>query len=49
MHFTVMLAVLADGIKLSPYVVLKRKTMLKEQLPTGIIVRCQNQDGWLKT
>lgn len=49
MHFTVMLAVLADGIKLPPYVVLKRKTMLKEQLPTGIIVRCQNQDGWLKT
>ncbi|NXE21774.1 POGK protein, partial [Ardeotis kori] len=44
----VMLAVLADGIKLPPYVILKRKTMLKDQLPTGIIVRCQNQ-GWMST
>lgn len=46
MCITVMLAVLADGIKLPPYVILKRKTMLKDQLPTGIIVRCQNQ-GWM--
>lgn len=44
-----MLAVLADGMKLPPYVILKRKTMPKEQLPTGIIVRCQTQDGCLKT
>lgn len=42
------LAVLADGMKLPPYVILKRKTMLKDQLPTGIIVRCQNQ-GWIST
>lgn len=48
MCITVMLAVLADGIKLPPYVILKRKTMLKDQLPTGIIVRCQNQ-GWMST
>lgn len=48
MHFTVTLAVLADGMKLPPYVVLKHKTMPKEQLPTGIIVRCQNQ-GWMST
>ncbi|NXI46847.1 POGK protein, partial [Galbula dea] len=40
--------VLADGIKLPPYVILKRKTMLKDQLPTGIIVGCQNQ-GWIST
>lgn len=48
MCITVMLAVLADGIKLPPYVILKRKTMQKDQLPTGIIVRCQNQ-GWMST
>lgn len=48
MCIIVMLAVLADGIKLPPYVILKRKTMLKDQLPTGIIVRCQNQ-GWMST
>lgn len=48
MCITVMLAVLADGIKLPPYVILKRKTMLKDQLPTGIIVWCQNQ-GWMST
>ncbi|KFP45913.1 Pogo transposable element with KRAB domain, partial [Chlamydotis macqueenii] len=48
MCITVMLAVLADGIKLPPYVILKRKTMLKDQLPTGIIGRCQNQ-GWMST
>ncbi|RLW13115.1 hypothetical protein DV515_00000398 [Chloebia gouldiae] len=48
MCITVMLAVLADGIKLPTYVILKRKTMQKDQLPTGIIVRCQNQ-GWMST
>ncbi|NWU24713.1 POGK protein, partial [Dyaphorophyia castanea] len=47
-HKILMLAVLADGIKLPPYVILKRKTMLKDQLPAGIIVRCQNQ-GWMST
>ncbi|KFV69216.1 Pogo transposable element with KRAB domain, partial [Dryobates pubescens] len=44
----VRLAALADGIKLPPYVILKRKTMLKDQLPTGIIVRCQTQE-WMPT
>ncbi|KFP07499.1 Pogo transposable element with KRAB domain, partial [Calypte anna] len=48
MCITVMLAALADGIKLPPYVILKRKTMLQDQMPTGIIVRCQNQ-GWMST
>lgn len=48
MCITVTLAVLADGIKLPPYVILKRKTILKDQLPTGIIVRCQNQ-GWMSS
>jgi hypothetical protein len=40
-HVTVILAVLADGRKLPPYVILNRKNMPKEQLPIGIIVRCQ--------
>ncbi|NXU72638.1 POGK protein, partial [Oreotrochilus melanogaster] len=47
MCITVMLAALADGIKLPPYVILKRKTMLQDQMPTGIIARCQNQ-GWIR-
>lgn len=43
-----MLAMLTDGIILLPYVILKRKEMLKELLPTEIIVRCQN-GGWMFT
>jgi hypothetical protein len=43
---TVMLAVLADGSKLPPCVFLNRKTMPKEQLSLGIIVRCQPKD-WM--
>lgn len=35
------LAVLADGSKVSTYVILNHKTMSKQQLSTGIIVRCQ--------
>jgi hypothetical protein len=45
MRVTVMLTVLADGMKLPPYVILNRKTMPKEQLPIGLIVRCQS-NGW---
>jgi hypothetical protein len=41
MRVTVMSAVLADGSKLPPYVILNRKNTPKEQLPRGIIVRCQ--------
>jgi hypothetical protein len=43
---TVMLAVLADGSKLPPYVILNRKNMPKEQLPRGITVRCRPK-GWM--
>jgi hypothetical protein len=46
MRVTIMLAVLADGNKLPPYVILNRKNMTKEQLPRGIIVRCQSK-GWM--
>lgn len=48
MRITVMLAVSTDGIKLPPYVFLIQKTMPKEQLPTGIAVRCQNHDEHLE-
>uniref|UniRef100_A0A674NL54 HTH CENPB-type domain-containing protein n=1 Tax=Takifugu rubripes TaxID=31033 RepID=A0A674NL54_TAKRU len=45
---TVMLACLADGTKLPPYVVLKRKTVPNEAMPAGIIVRAQEK-GWMET
>lgn len=45
---TVMLAVTADGRKLAPYVVLKRKTMPKVKFPRGIHVRVQEK-GWMDT
>ena len=47
-RITVMLACLADGTKLPPYVILKRKTMPKETMPAGIIVRAQEK-GWMDT
>ena len=34
----------ADGHKLIPYVIFKRKTLSKEKLPSGIVVRVQ-QNG----
>ena len=56
-RFTVMLGCMADGTKLPPYVVFKRKTMPKDKFPSGVIVRVQEQgwfndslmDDWLKT
>lgn len=43
---TVMLAVTADGCKLPPYVIFERKTMLKDRVPNGILVRIQDK-GWM--
>lgn len=43
-----MLACLADGTKLPPYVVLKCKTLPKEATPAGIIVHAQEK-GWMET
>uniref|UniRef100_A0A8C4S949 HTH CENPB-type domain-containing protein n=1 Tax=Erpetoichthys calabaricus TaxID=27687 RepID=A0A8C4S949_ERPCA len=44
---TVMLTILADGKKLPPYVIFKRKTLPKnEKFPPGIIVRAQKK-GWM--
>jgi hypothetical protein len=45
MLVTVMLTVLADGTKLL-HVILNQKTVPKEQLPIGLIVRCQS-NGWM--
>ena len=42
-RITVMLFVLADGRKLPPYVILRRKTMPKEELPKGLVFRCQSK------
>lgn len=45
---TVMLTCLADGTKLPPYVILKRKTLPKDPMPAGIIVRAQEK-GWMES
>jgi hypothetical protein len=46
MRVTVMLMVLADETKLPPHVILILRTMPEEQLPIGLIVRCQS-NGWM--
>lgn len=43
---TVMLCVTADGRKLPPYVILKRKRIPNEAFPKGIVVRAQEK-GWM--
>uniref|UniRef100_A0A023GJZ4 Putative tigger transposase n=1 Tax=Amblyomma triste TaxID=251400 RepID=A0A023GJZ4_AMBTT len=43
---TVMLAVTADGRKLPPYVIFKRKTIPKGNFPRGIHIRAQMK-GWM--
>lgn len=45
-RITVMLAVTADGRKLPPYVILKRKTMPKDVNTRGLILRVQHK-GWM--
>ncbi|KAM7287750.1 hypothetical protein ISCGN_031441 [Ixodes scapularis] len=43
---TVMLCVTADGRKLPPYAIFKRKTIPAEEFPSGVIVRAQEK-GWM--
>ena len=45
-HFTVILSCMADGTKLKPAVVFKRKTMPKEKLPCELLVMVQEK-GWV--
>ena len=45
-YFTVILSCLADGTKLKPAVVFKRKTMPREKFPKDIIVFVQEK-GWV--
>lgn len=45
-HFTVVLSCLANGIKLKPMVIFKRKKMPKEKLPSGVLVHVQEK-GWM--
>jgi len=47
MHFTVMLAVYVCGGNMPLYFTLCHKTVAKEQLPGGIIVRCQPKGCWI--
>jgi transposase-like protein len=44
-HFTVMLACCADGTKLKPLLIFKRKTIPKENFPRSVVIRC-NEKGW---
>ena len=41
-----MLAALANGRKLPPYVILKWKTMPKEKLTSSVIFHC-HEKGWM--
>ena len=45
-HLTVMLACTADGEKLPPYVVFKRRTLPKVTFPAGVFVRVHPK-GWM--
>jgi hypothetical protein len=46
LRITMMLSVLADGRKLIPFVILKRKNLPKEEVLTEIIFKC-NEKGWM--
>jgi hypothetical protein len=46
LRLTVMLATTADGRKLPPFLILKRKTLLKlESFPKDVFVSAQEKDG----
>ena len=45
-RFTVVLTCLADGTRLKPMVIFKRKTIPKEKFPPGVIIHCHPK-GWM--
>ena len=46
-HFTVVLSCLADGTKLRPMIIFKRKTLPKgEKFPNGVLIHCHPK-GWM--
>ncbi|KAG7166842.1 Pogo transposable element-like 84 [Homarus americanus] len=45
-HYTVVLACCADGTKLPPLLILKRKTLPKERIPNGVYVHVHPK-GWM--
>ena len=45
-NFTVVLAVIKDGLKLPPAVIFKRKTVPKENFPKRVLVQA-NEKGWV--
>ena len=45
-RFTVVLTCMADGTKLKPMVVFKRKTMPKGNFPAGVVIHV-HPNGWM--
>lgn len=45
-HYTVVLTCCADGSKLTPMLIFKRKTLPKDKIPPGIVIHVQDK-GWM--
>jgi hypothetical protein len=45
-HYTIVLSCCADGTKLPPFLIFKRKTLPKEKHPAGVYVHAHPK-GWM--